>query len=53
MAAKRMPMEVSVLRPARRLTILTSTATATPVGTAAMAGLMPAMNPSTMPGSTA
>ena len=37
MAAKRMPIEVSVLRPARRLTILTSTATVTPVGTAAMA----------------
>ena len=45
MAAKRMPMDVSVLRPARRLTVLTSTATATPVGMAAMAGLMPTMKP--------
>ena len=49
MAAKRMPIEVSVLRPARRLTILTSTATATPVGTAAIAGFIPTMNPRNHP----
>ena len=51
--AKRMPMEVSELRPARRLKVLISTATEIPVGTAAIAGLMPTMNPSTIPGSTA
>ena len=44
-AAKRMPIEVSVLRPARRLTVLTSTATEIPVGTAAMAGLKPTYEP--------
>ena len=53
MVANRMPMEVSELRPARRLTVLTRMATAIPVGTAAIAGLMPTRYPSTIPGSTA
>ena len=40
MTAKRKPVDVSALRPARRLTVLIGTVTETPVGTAAKAGLM-------------